>query len=97
VYVKELHSGKECRYDRHQIEGVADLSKLPKWVVDKLHTKTEPTNTHKPPSLIKKTSLQEQLNNAKEKVRKNTARKTESKANNKNNDNPKKRTNMEVD
>jgi hypothetical protein len=40
----ELHSGKKCRYDRHQIAGVADPQKIPEWAVDKLldlHTKKE--------------------------------------------------------
>jgi hypothetical protein len=36
VYVKELHSGKECRYNRHQIEGVADFAKLPQWAQNNL-------------------------------------------------------------
>ena len=37
VYVKELYSGKECRYDRHKIEGVADIEKLPQWARDKFN------------------------------------------------------------
>ena len=36
VYVKELYSGKECRYDRHQIAGLADTKKIPSWALDKL-------------------------------------------------------------
>ena len=31
VYVEELYSGKNCRYNRHQIAGIADLSKIPEW------------------------------------------------------------------
>ena len=36
VYVKELYSGKNCYYRRHEIAGLADLSKLPNWAIDKL-------------------------------------------------------------
>ena len=36
VYVKELHSGKEMRYERFQIAGIADYDKLPDWAVKKL-------------------------------------------------------------
>ena len=37
VYVKELYSEKECRYDRHKIEGIADPDKLPAWAINKLN------------------------------------------------------------
>jgi len=36
VYVKELYSEKECYYRRDQIAGLADLSKIPSWAIDKL-------------------------------------------------------------
>jgi len=36
VFVKELYSGKEYRYNRPQIAGLADLAKLPTWAKDKL-------------------------------------------------------------
>jgi hypothetical protein len=36
VYAKELYSGKQGRYERYQIAGLADPSKMPKWAVDKL-------------------------------------------------------------
>jgi len=35
VFVKELFSGKKCRYERHQIAGIADLSKLPECALAK--------------------------------------------------------------
>ena len=31
VYVEELYSGNKCRYNRHQVAGIADLSKIPEW------------------------------------------------------------------
>ena len=36
VFVKELHSGKQMRYERYQIAGIADHDKLPEWAVKKL-------------------------------------------------------------
>ena len=67
VYVEELHSGKKCRYDRHQIAGIADPERLPQWAVSKLNEKKLPEQTE--PKPVKKPTLHEKLNNAKEKVR----------------------------
>jgi hypothetical protein len=53
VYVKELHSGKECRYNRNQIAGLADPQKIPNWAIDKLleaHKKDE-LNVNTEPAL----------------------------------------------
>ena len=83
VYVKELHSGKEWRYNRHQVAGIADPQKIPNWAIDKLleyHKKDElnmekeiaPKNNKTP---TKKPTLEEKLNAAKEKVKETDARK----------------------
>jgi len=68
VYVEELYSGKKCRYDRHQIEGVADPAKLPQWAAKKLaemNTKKEPLqNQREKPAK----TLHDKLNNAKKKA-----------------------------
>jgi hypothetical protein len=84
VYIKELYSGKESRYNRHQIAGLADLKKIPNWAIDKLlesHKKDEsdknvsnaPKTDIKPQEKIpeqkkKKPTLQEKLANAKQKA-----------------------------
>jgi len=82
VFVKELHSGKECRYDRHQVAGLADPAKLPDWALGKLveYTKKDVASAliegiEKAPELSqKKLTLQEKLANAKQKVaQENTA------------------------
>jgi hypothetical protein len=36
VYVKELYSEKEMRYERYQIAGIADPSKIPEWAKVKM-------------------------------------------------------------
>ena len=36
VFVTELLSGKACRYERSDIAGIADMSKLPQWAVERL-------------------------------------------------------------
>jgi hypothetical protein len=36
VHIKELLSDKHLRYDRHQIAGIADTTKIPKWALDRL-------------------------------------------------------------
>jgi hypothetical protein len=81
VYVKELHSGKEWRYNRYQVAGLADLQKIPNWAIDKLleyHKKDElnteketaPKNNKTPKDKpTKKPTLEEKLNAAKEKVK----------------------------
>ena len=91
VFAEELYSGKKCGYRRHQIAGLADPSKLPEWAVDKLTeyqkkdelgTKAEITpQADKNPkekaveTPKKKPTLQEKLDNAKQKVRDNAAQK----------------------
>jgi len=84
VYVKELFSGKECRYDRYQIEGLANPRKMPDWVDEKLmeyakdgkqaisadsaaKTTAKPQQKTKP-AAKKKPSLQEKLDDAKNKA-----------------------------
>ena len=85
VYVKELYSGKECQYDRHQIAGIAEISKMPKWAVNKLEEYIReqkpdisiPSNKHsgqkrsdtKTVASKKPLSLNERLKNAKETAR----------------------------
>jgi hypothetical protein len=93
VFVKELHSGQNCRYDRHQIAGLADPKKIPNWAIDKLleyHKKDElsvhadiiPKSDNKPQEKAaetpkKKLTLQEKLDAAKEKTRKSDSQKVE--------------------
>ena len=36
VYIKELHSEKQMRYERYQIAGIANPDKLPEWALKKL-------------------------------------------------------------
>lgn len=93
VYIKELNSGKECYYQRFQIAGIADPSKLPAWAADKLteHTKAQEHQAAQPPdkqSLPKKPTLHDKLEKAKQKEA----------ANNRDNrsDKPKKRDDKEV-
>ena len=86
VFVKELYSGKEMRFDRTQVAGVADPAKLPEWARNKL---AEQSNTNElainkaaeksQASATKKPkTLQEKLDNAKKKVaEQNTAKKDE--------------------
>lgn len=66
VFCKDLFIGKESRFERYDILGVADLEKLPKWVNERLSAiengELEPT--HK----SKKTSLLGKLDDNKEKV-----------------------------
>ena len=66
VYVKELHGDQKFRYNRHQIAGVADLSKMPAWALDKLTELDIVKAEAVPPE--KKPSLQQRLDNAKDKV-----------------------------
>jgi len=53
VYVEELYSGKQCRYNRYQIEGVADLDKLPQWAVSKFAEYRRVQEALKEPSVFK--------------------------------------------
>lgn len=48
VFCKDLLSGKDSRFERYDILGVADIKKLPAWVSDKLKL----LKTKQPPSLL---------------------------------------------
>jgi len=70
VFVEELYSGAKMRYERYQVEGLADLSKLPEWAVKKLalkETVKEPSVKAKTPP--KKPTLSEKLEGAKKTAR----------------------------
>jgi hypothetical protein len=81
VSVKELRSGKEIHYKRDDIEGLADLSKIPKWAVDRLMENQNNKNLSLSTKKInsqpdkkttkdqKKTSLAKKLENAKDKAK----------------------------
>ena len=85
VYVQELFSGKEYRYDRHQIAGEADLSKMPEWARIQMALRQTAIESdffghNKPPVQAKppksKKSLLEKLDNAKETARQAEAQKS---------------------
>jgi len=90
IFCKELASGKTVVYYRHEIEGVADESKLPRWAKRKLaeqETGQPPTKTKK---TDKKPSLLGRLDDAKAEAEAyNAGRKDAPKT--------KKRTEMEVE
>jgi hypothetical protein len=74
VYADELHSGKKTRYDRQNIAGIADPSKLPEWAVKKLaEMGTEKAQPQKKCEKPAKT-LQDKLTNAKKKAAENSAK-----------------------
>ena len=80
VFVKELYSGHECRYNRHQIAGIADTQKIPNWAIDKLLEYNKKDELDKSVEKIskapkKKSTLQEKLENAKQKVERENAKK----------------------
>ena len=83
VYCKDLYTGKECRYERGDILGVAAVERLPKWARAKVAGQEIETPEKKP-------SLQEKLDRAKEKA-------TEQNSERKNNSKTKKRGEQEVD
>jgi hypothetical protein len=85
IFGKELFSGNSVCYGRHQIEGIANPKKLPKWVNDKM-------NEHKESQLKTKDkpTLQEKLTEAKSKAAREAVNNKEKCAK------PKKRNNMEV-
>ena len=85
VYIQELFSGKEYRYDRHQIAGEADLSKMPEWARVQMALRQTAVESdflghNKPPVQAKppksKKSLLEKLDNAKETARQAEAKKS---------------------
>jgi len=81
VFVKELYSGKEYRYNRHEVAGLADPSKLPAWAMDKLALSRAPELDSKDiPSKIEafqneKPSLQKKLESAKTAIAKTDTQK----------------------
>lgn len=91
VFVNELFSGNAKRYDRTHIAGLANPQKIPNWALDKLleHLKkdrisTENVNLEELSRLDKgktetkkKPTLQEKLDNAKEKVQEANAAKND--------------------
>jgi len=68
VYVKELHSGKQMRYERHQIAGLADHAKLPSWAKDKLPEPIKPDAAPQKLPRKPKTSVLAALDEGKAKV-----------------------------
>ena len=63
VYIKELHSDKQMRYERYQIAGIADPDKLPQWAKQKLAQAERLAQKAKSPD--KKPSLLGKLDDAK--------------------------------
>ena len=90
VYAQELHSGKKCRYDRHEIEGLADMRKIPRWAAEKMHGRAKSGDTvigaekakkneaprEQAQPAKKKPTLQERLGDARMKVAEDNARKS---------------------
>ncbi len=93
VFCKDLYSGKESRFERSDVLGVADIARLPQWAKTKL---AELEKSAEPPQKevakpSKKPTLQEKLENAKEKVKEADAKKDAQ------GDKPKKRNGLEVE
>ena len=70
VFCTDLFTGENSRYERHDILGVADMEKLPKWAklkLSELIDKTVPPQktATKPKEKAKKSSLFDQLDEAK--------------------------------
>jgi len=63
VYIEELYSGKKCRYNRSQIAGIADPSKLPEWAKTKLAALNGENEKPQKPA-----TFQEKFDNAKKKA-----------------------------
>jgi len=70
VFGTELYSGVSVCYGRHQIEGIADPGKMPDWAVEKmaLIESLKSLAAHKNKSAPTKPTLQEKLNEAKQKA-----------------------------
>jgi len=78
VYCKELYSGKESRFERYDVLGVADPERLPAWTKAKLTEQQRPKEPEqKQPETLPKTpkTLQEKLDNAKKKAKQEDAAK----------------------
>lgn len=77
VLCKDLYSGKESRFERSDVLGVADLAKLPEWAKIKLSEVEKsaefPQKGAVKPS--KKPTLHEKLETAREKVKESDAKK----------------------
>ena len=80
VFVKELLSGNSCRYDRSDIAGIADLSKIPQWAFERLMKSSEQTKAQAvtdkstgmektKASIHRKPTLKEKLSAARETAR----------------------------
>ena len=69
IFCNELSSSKTVVYYRNEIEGIADIEKLPSWAKRKLAEHDAEQSTQKPAMPDKKPSLQEKLDSAKEKAR----------------------------
>ena len=76
VFCKDLHSGKESRFERYDVLGVADIEKLPEWARSKfIEYKKSLTPVQKQNKKIinkttKKRTLQNKIDDAKEKAAK---------------------------
>ncbi|MDR1704621.1 MAG: hypothetical protein LBS19_08045, partial [Clostridiales bacterium] len=89
VFCKELLSGANVCYGRHQIQGIADPAKLPEWARQRV-AQRDPQQQEN--ALEKKPTLQEKLDKAKEKAKKQDNEKKDERGEKK-----KKRGIMEVD
>jgi len=92
VFGNELFSGDSVCYGRHQIEGVADIERLPQWaksMIKDVHEAEPPQAEPGSLNTPKKLTLQERLEEARWKVR-------EAESNKNFDNNPKKRKDMEV-
>lgn len=67
VFGNELLSGEYVCYGRHQIAGIADPAKLPKWAFQKIEKDMAEENRAKKPSILGR------LHDAKQEVEKNSA------------------------
>ena len=70
VYCKDLYSGKESRFERHDVAGVIDPAKMPNWAVKKIEIQksSDKIEQKKNPSM-QKPSLLGKLDNNKQKVK----------------------------
>ena len=88
VYCRDLFDGKDGRFERYDVLGVADLTKLPQWAADRYSDYQKSKEPAKEPPLAqqsqktgvatKKPTLQEKLDNAKQKAGQDAANKSNS-------------------
>jgi len=86
VYCADIFGGKDGRFERYDVLGVADLTKLPQWAVDKYSDYMQPKESAKALPIvqqaqvtdtsIKKSSLQAKLDNAKQRAGQDAASKS---------------------